>query len=81
MTVAPIHDDLAIQDAADLLKISRPHLVKLLEAGALHVHQTGKHKRVRFADLMRLKAVQDRASCEAITELTRQGQKPQLGYE
>lgn len=81
MTVEPIQDDLTIQDAADLLKISRPPLVKLLEAGALHVHRTGTHKRARFADLMRFKAVQDCASSEAIAELARQGQELQPGYE
>lgn len=82
MTVEPIQDDLTIQDAADLLKISRSHLVKLLEAGALHAHRSGNDKRrVRFADLMRFKAVQDHASSEAMAELARQGQELQLGYE
>jgi len=81
VTVEPIQDDLTIQDAADLLKISRSHLVKLLEAGALHAHRTGNEKRVRFADLMRFKAVQDHASSEAMAELARQGQELQLGYE
>ena len=81
MTVEPTHDDLTIQDAADLLGLSRLQVNKLIETGALPVHRTGKQKRVRFADLMRIKAVQDRASSEAMGELASQGQELQLGYE
>lgn len=55
-------------------------MVKLIETGALPVHRTGNYKRVRFADLMRYKAVQDRASREAMAELAWQGQELQLGY-
>ncbi|MBK9362754.1 MAG: helix-turn-helix domain-containing protein [Rubrivivax sp.] len=75
VTAEPIHDDLTIQDTADLLKISRLQVIKLIETGALHVHRTGEHKRVRLADQMRFKAVQDRASSEAMAELARQGQE------
>jgi excisionase family DNA binding protein len=81
MTVEPMRDDLSIQDAADLLRISRPQVVKLIATGALVVHRTGRHKRVRFADLMRYKAAQERASSEAMAELARQAQELQLGYE
>lgn len=81
MIAEPIHDDLTIQAAADLPKISRPQVVNPIETGALHVHRTGKRKRVRFADLMCFKAVQDCASSEAMAELARQGQERQLGYE
>lgn len=81
MTVEPTHDDLTIRNAADQLRLSRLQMDKLIETGALPVHRTGKHKRVRFADLMRIKAVQGRASSEAMAELVRQGQELQLGYE
>jgi excisionase family DNA binding protein len=81
MTVEPTLDDLSIQDAADLLRISRPQVVKLIATGALAFHRTGRHKRVRFADLMRFKADQERASSEATAELARQAQELQLGYE
>ena len=55
-----------------MLNVSRPHLVKLLEGGALPFHKTGKHRRIRFADLMRFKAEQDRASERAMEELAKQ---------
>jgi excisionase family DNA binding protein len=79
--VVPIHAELTTQEAADMLNVSRPHLVKLLEGGALPFHKTGKHRRIRFADLMGFKAERDRASAQAMEELAKQAQELQLGYE
>lgn len=47
----------------------------------LPFHRTGKHHRVRFADLMQYKDARDRASEEAMAELTRQAQESGMGYE
>ncbi len=79
--VVPIHAELTTQEAADMLNVSRPHLVKLLESGALAFHKTGKHRRIRFADLMVFKTEQDRASAQAMEALAKQAQELQLGYE
>lgn len=79
--VVPVHAELTTQEAADLLNVSRPHLVKLLESNALPYHKTGKHRRVRFADLMRFKAERDRASERAMEELASQAQELGMGYE
>lgn len=79
--VVPIHAELTTQEAADLINVSRPHLVKLLEAGELPFHKTGKHRRVRFADLMQFKANRDRASKQAMEELAKQAQELDMGYE
>jgi excisionase family DNA binding protein len=79
--VVPIHAELTTQEAADMLNVSRPHLVKLLESGVLPFHKAGKHRRVRFADLMAFKAERDRASSQAMEELARQAQELRLGYE
>lgn len=79
--VVPIHAELTTQEAADLLNVSRPHLVKLLEDGVLPYHKTGKHRRVRFADLMQFKAERDRASELAMEELAKQAQELRMGYE
>lgn len=61
--------------------MSRPHLVKLLESGELAFHKTGKHRRVRFADLMAYKSARDQASVGALQELARQAQAHRMGYE
>ena len=79
--VVPIHAELTTQEAADMLNVSRPYLVKLLESGALPFRRTGKHRRVRLADLMAFKAARDRSSAQAMEELTRQAQDLRLGYE
>jgi excisionase family DNA binding protein len=79
--VVPVHAELTTQEAADMLNVSRPHLVKLLEEGALPFHRAGKHRRVRFADLMQFKARRDQASEDAMAALAKQAQELGMGYE
>ena len=79
--VLPMHAELTTQEAADMLNVSRTHLVKLLESVALPFHKAGKHRRVRFADLMAFKAERYRASSLAMEELARQVQEQCLEYE
>jgi len=79
--VVPIRAELTTQEAADLLNVSRPHLVKLLESGVLRFHKAGKHRRVRFSDLMAYKTAQEQGSTAAMEELAAQAQVLQMGYE
>lgn len=79
--VIPIHAEATTQEAADLLNVSRPHVVKLLEAGELPFHKAGKHRRIRFVDLMAYKARRDARSESAMAELMRQAQELGMGYE
>ena len=79
--VVPVHAELTTQEAADMLNVSRPHLVKLLEEGGLPFHKTGKHRRVRFADLIQFKSAREQASDDAMRELAAQAQELDMGYE
>lgn len=79
--VVPIHAELTTQEGADMLNVSRPHLVKLLDEGALPHTKTGRHRRIKFADLMAYKERRDQASHSAMDELAEQAQELGMGYE
>jgi excisionase family DNA binding protein len=52
VVLIPENQQLTTQRAADLLGISRPHLIKLLDAGELPYHKAGSHRRIYLKDLL-----------------------------
>src|SRR5665811_1063446 len=71
VSIVPVHHELTTQQAAVLLGVSRPHLVKLVDAGEIPHHKTGSHRRIYFEDLMRYRDVRDAQRAAALRELTR----------
>jgi len=52
ISIIPIATEMTTQAAAELLGCSRPHLVKLLESGEIPFTKVGKHRRVKFEDVI-----------------------------
>lgn len=80
VTVVSNDTMLSTQEAADLLNVSRPFLVGLLEAGRIPFQRLGSHRRIPFRDLMAFKAKTDAAGDEAMRQLTQEAQELGLGY-
>lgn len=75
------NEAMTTQQAADLLNVSRPHLVKLLEAGQIpQLPKVGRHRRVARPDVIRFKRAQDAKRESALKALAALSQRHRLGY-
>jgi excisionase family DNA binding protein len=78
ITVAPLHTTLSTSEAAALLGVSRPTLVRFLEAGQLPYSQPGRHRRLRLADVLAFRESSRRARATSLDEMVRVSEKAGL---
>ncbi len=81
MTLVPHGKELTTQEAADLLHVSRPHLVKLLEEGTMPHYKVGTHRRVRIDDALDYRERRAATRREKLDELTRLSEELEGGYQ
>jgi excisionase family DNA binding protein len=71
ISIVPEHQQLTTQRAANILGVSRPFLVGLLESNDIPFHMVGSHRRIYLRDLLDFKRRRDNARREAINNMAR----------
>ena len=71
VTIVPVGGEVTTQEAADMLDVSHPFLIRLLDQGAVPFTGAGTHRRIRVDDLLAFRRRRDAERREALQELTR----------
>jgi excisionase family DNA binding protein len=79
VAVMPVDDEIGTQEAADILKVSRPYLVKLLDAKAIPSRKVGVQRRLRIEDVLAYKETETASRKRVLEELAAEGQRLHLG--
>lgn len=81
VTLIPEDAELTTVQAADILHVSRPFLIKLLEAGQIPYRRVGKHRRIRMEDVMNYKQAIDQEREAVLNRLVEDAQEQDMGYD
>lgn len=76
--VAPVDKEISTQEAADLLNVSRPYLVSLIEKGDIACEMTGRYRKLRFGDVLQYKERRNRERRERLARAMRENRESGL---
>ena len=69
VTLTPVKPEITTQEAADLLNVSRPFVIGLIEKGRLPVRMVGNHRRLPLSDVLAYKAETKAKAYAALQEI------------
>lgn len=75
VSIMPVATEMTTQAAADYLSCSRPHLIKLLERGEINFTKVGKHRRIKYDDLMNYKKKMKERQKQLLIELMKEDEE------
>ena len=75
VALTPLHAELTTRQAAELLQVSRTHLVQLLDDGRIACRKVGSHRRVRVEDVLAYRRETETRRRETLDELTARDQE------
>ena len=81
ISLIPSDSELSTQQAADMLNVSRPHIIKLLETGVIPFKKVGTHRRISLDALLAYDTEQKQVRKASLEFLAQQAQDLNLGYE
>lgn len=69
ISIVPVEAEMTTQAAAEFLGCSRPYIVKLLEKGEIEFTKIGKHRRVKYHDILRYQKKQKYKQRQLLSEI------------
>jgi len=75
ISLIPVAEEVTTTQGAEILNISRPYLMRLIENGEIPYHQVGTHKRINLQDLLEYKKIRDTKRKKGLQKLTELSQE------
>lgn len=81
VSLIPIHAEMTTQEGADILGISRPTFIRLLDDNVIPYHRVGNRRKVKYQDVHEYKQKIDEERLKVLAELSELDQELGMGYE